>query len=141
MTLRASATATVVGFYTVRRWEPNLYERLGIRWFRKVVPVGDWTLRLIRRYRPGFRVVHDRRSAQTWTIFTLVVETGHLLFGLLMIVLMVVDVVAGHLGEALLTSVVNLGVNVYPVMLQRYTRGRLTRAFRLDLREMPTWEV
>lgn len=131
----------VAGYYAVRPWEPDLYRRLGVRQFRKLVPIGDWTLRVVRRFKPGFRVVHDRQSAQAWTIFTLVAETAHVLFGALMTVLIVEDAVTGEVREALFYAAVNLVVNCYPAILQRYNRERLVRLFRLDLRDAMSWEL
>lgn len=83
-----------------------------------------------QRYRP----FHGRGWQQRCLRFTIIVEIGHSVIGLY-----VLASAAGHfaLGDWL-SGVRSLGlnmlVNVYPVMVQRYNRARLMRILDLEAR-------
>jgi hypothetical protein len=112
-----------------RRWETDgrLYEMLGVRAFRRLVPNGDWVNRIRRRRDPHFRVVSHRRAAAAYVART---EEGERTHGVLLLAGLVSSVYARRIGWdgwcAFLT-VGNVLVNLYPMLLQRYTRARLYR--------------
>jgi hypothetical protein len=92
------------------------------RWF---APDGDFANRWERRNNPDFRVICGRRSAADFIVRTEQSERGH-------IVLLALGVASaawawsiGWHGWAVYLSVGNVVVNVYPILLQRYTRSRL----------------
>ena len=42
----------------------RVYERLGVRYFKRIVPSGgDYVNRLVARFRPGFSYIQNRESA------------------------------------------------------------------------------
>ena len=120
----------------------ELYERLGVRRFKRFLPFGYHTNRLVRALgAKGFRVVGDEKSAMAWVLFTVVVEALHSLAFAAFATFMVLDLLGREYGEAAVNLLLNLLVNVYPVMAQRYTRIRLLKAFRLDLEDAGRWNI
>lgn len=116
-------------YYRVHRFEKTgrLYELLGVRIFRKLVPNGDWVNRWRRRRDPGFRVLSDRRSAAEFLARTVMSEKSHLV---LLLVGAGTSLFAWHIGWkgwAVYLGAANVLVNLYPVLLQRYTRARIIR--------------
>jgi hypothetical protein len=113
------------GWYRPRRFEAGIYRKLGVRAFRRWATNGDAIVRIVRRRHPGF-TVHARDFAQAFAN-TLVGEKSHL--GLLMFgaVTSAYLLAIGWLGWAAWSIVTNLIGNLYPVLLQRYTRARLLR--------------
>ena len=116
-------------WYTTRRIERHgrLYEPLGVRLFKTLVPDGDLVNRVRRGSTPGHRVIRDRDSARAFIARTVQSERYHL-------VLLVAGLFAGYwatrvewYGWALLLHGGNVLGNLYPAMLQRYTRARITR--------------
>ncbi len=114
-------------WYSVRRFEANgrIYEGLGVKAIRALVSNGDLVNRFVRRRFPGYRVhafagriekvSKDGRSG----------ELSHLIaFGGGIIV----AVYAWRIGWtdwAAWLTLTNLLANLYPVLVQRYTRARL----------------
>jgi len=118
----------------LRRWEADgsIYRRLGIDRYRKALlasPCGP----------NAFLEFQGRRSQLSGLEqFTRNAEMGHLT---LLIVSTVVTAIAwrtGYWRTALFLAIVNVPWNVYPVLLQRYTRSRLTRIRRRLPRESTT---
>jgi hypothetical protein len=103
----------------------RFYENLGVRMFRRFAPDGEFANRWERRKCPQYRLIRDRRSAYDFLLRTEQSERGH-------VVLLSIGVVSasfawrlGWFGWAVYLSFGNLLVNLYPIMLQRYTRGRI----------------
>ena len=103
----------------------RLYETLGVRAFRRFVPDGDLANRWSRRRDPSHRMIRNRRSAALFVRRTEQSERGHVVLLALGIVSAVFALALGWRGWALYLSAGNLVVNVYPILLQRYTRTRL----------------
>lgn len=114
-------------YFRVHRFEQSgrLYELLGVRLFRKVAPDGDLANRWERRADPGYRIIRGRRSAMAFVTRTEQSERGHIVLLMLGIVSAAFAWSLGWHGWALYLSAGNILVNVYPILLQRYTRSRL----------------
>jgi hypothetical protein len=114
-------------YYRVRPFERNgrLYEALGVRVFRRLVPDGDFANRWRRRKNPGYRVVVNRAAARAFLVRTEESERGHLVLLLLGLPAIALAWQVGWYGWAIYLAAGNVLVNLYPVLLQRYTRGRL----------------
>jgi len=124
-----AATWLSPAWLRTRRWEMEgrVYEALGVRAFRRLVPDGDWVNRVRRRRDPNFRVVPHRRAAAAFVTRT---EQGERSHGVLLLAGIVSSVYAwriGWYGWAAFLTIGNLLVNLYPILLQRYTRARLYR--------------
>ncbi|HYE56966.1 MAG TPA: hypothetical protein VD948_00605 [Rhodothermales bacterium] len=116
-------------YYRIRRFEQNgrIYERLGVRLFRHLVPDGDLANRWHRRQEPGFRVISSRRDALLLAQRTRQSERSHLVFLAVGFLSALYAVEIGWSGWAWYLGAGNVLVNLYPVMLQRYTRARVYR--------------
>lgn len=116
-------------YYEVRRFERSgrLYELLGVRLFRRVVPDGDYANRWRRREQPSFRVISNRRLAAAFAERTKLSEKSHLVLLLIGMASSVFAWQIGWRGWAVYLAAGNVPVNVYPVFLQRYTRARIFR--------------
>jgi len=115
-------------YYQVRAFERNarFYERLGVRHFRWLVPDGDAANRWRRRRDPAFRIIRNRHYARAFRHRTELSERGHL------VMLVLGALSAGYAwaiawpGWAVYLAAGNVLVNLYPILLQRYTRVRLS---------------
>ena len=112
----------------------RLYERLGVLTFRKFVPNGDFANRWDRRKDPGFRMIRDRKSAAAFIARTRQSERGHIVLLALGIVSSAYAWSIGWYSWAIYLAAGNVLVNVYPIILQRYTRGRIEGLLRSVLR-------
>jgi hypothetical protein len=115
------------GYFEVRAFERTgqIYRWLGVLLFRRFAPNGDFANQWERRADPHFRVIRGRRSAAEFVVRTEQSERGHLVLLALGIVSAAYAVDVGWFGWAVYLSVGNVLVNVYPILLQRYTRSRL----------------
>ena len=124
-----AAAWTPAGYFRPRGWEVDgrVYHVLGVRAFRSLVPDGDVVNRMRRRRNPDFRVIADRRAAAAFVQRTIDSERWH---GVLLLPGVVTSAYAwqiGWRGWAAFLGIGNLVVNLYPMLLQRYTRARLHR--------------
>jgi hypothetical protein len=114
-------------YYRVHSFERGgrLYEALGVRLFRYFVPDGDLANRWRRRREPNFRIIANRRFAAAFVRRTEMSEKSHLVLLLMGVLSSIFALEIGWRGWALYLAVGNVLVNLYPVLLQRYTRTRL----------------
>lgn len=105
----------------------RLYEMLGIRLFKRFASAGDFFNRRRRHSEAEFRNVTNYSSAIEWearTRFNEFVHLCNLIFSLVMIAWLCFQARYNWLG---LIIFLNLILNVYPIMLQRYNRARIQR--------------
>ena len=116
-------------YYQIRPFERSgrLYERMGIRLFRWFVPDGDAANKWRRRREPAFRMIRNREQACEFVRRTEMSEKGHLVMLAFGILSAAFAWKIGWVGWSLYLGLGNVLVNVYPVLLQRYTRARLLR--------------
>lgn len=115
-------------YFQVRDFERSgrVYECLGVRVFRRFAPNGDLANRWERRTNPRYRVIRGKRSAAEYVSSTEQSERGHLVLLALGVLSAAYAWRLGWHGWALYLTAGNIIVNLYPIILQRYTRGRLT---------------
>lgn len=120
---------TPASYYRVRDFERSgrLYERLGVRQFRRLVTDGDLINRHRRKSDPDFRLVTSRRSAQEFIARTVIAERGHMVWLIAGALSALWAVRVGLVGWATFITLGNVVVNLWPMLLQRYTRARITR--------------
>lgn len=123
-------------YFEIREFERTgrIYRALGVLVFRRFAPNGDLANKWERRANPDFRVIGGRRSAAAFVMRTEQSERGHLVLLALGIVSAVYAWRIGWHGWAAYLSVGNVLVNVYPILLQRYTRSRLRVILHRDRR-------
>ncbi len=127
--LSIAAWWTPAAYYRVRDFERSgrLYERLGVRQFRRLVTDGDYINRHRRKSDPDFRLVRDRRSAQNFIARTIVAERGHIVWLIAGALTALWALRVGLIAWATFITAGNLIVNLWPMLLQRYTRSRIER--------------
>lgn len=116
-------------FFRPRRFEVagRLYRALGVKAFRRIVTNGDWINRAVRRRHAGY-IVHDRSVlfARSW-MESIKAERAHLFYFLLALGALLYALRIGWHGWAVWHGATNLVLNLWPILLQRYTRGRILR--------------
>lgn len=131
----AIAAAVVIGlwwlppsYYRSRSFEHGrLYPLLGVRLFRALAPNGDLVNRWRRRHDRAFRVIANPTEADTYVARTIAGEKTHLVSFAIGIASSLHAWRIGWMGWALYIAIANVIFNVYPILLQRYTRARITR--------------
>jgi hypothetical protein len=110
----------------------RVYERLGVRLFRWLVPDGDAANKWRRRREPAFRIIRNRRYALAFLRRTELSEKSHLVMLVLGGLSAAFAWTIGWSGWAVYLTIGNVLVNLYPVLLQRYTRARILSIHRLN---------
>lgn len=103
----------------------RIYELLGVLLFRRFAPDGDLANRWERRSNPQYRVIRGRQAAAYFIIRTEQSERGHLVLLALGVLSAAYALSLEWHGWAVYLSAGNVVVNIYPIMLQRYTRCRI----------------
>ena len=131
-----TAARPPASYFAVRGFERDgrLYRAIGVRHFRKVVPNGDWMNRSRRRHDRGYRLIGSHADAVNWLPKTEASERSHLVLMLAGIASAAYAASVGWTMWAITLTVGNLVTNVYPVLLQRYTRARLMRVMQWNAR-------
>lgn len=106
----------------------RIYELIGIRLFKKYLPTsGD----LVSRWQGVRRIAasgtHRTQSLLRHQRFTKEYEIRHLVGGIVMLGLSLASIMLWQKGNLAVLLLANLGINGYPMMLQRYNRIRLLR--------------
>ncbi|HSD55702.1 MAG TPA: hypothetical protein VLA92_00960, partial [Candidatus Saccharimonadales bacterium] len=120
---------------------PRLYERLGVRWFKKWLPTtGDVVRRRLHIKPGGLSGMADARYKAEHVIkASKVFESVHL-GGVAMFGIQQYMAVHNGITDPLTHSkliAAQIGVNIYPIMLQRYNRQRAIRVLgKLSARAM-----
>lgn len=119
-------------YYDQKKWERRgkVYEHLGINFFRKLLVWTGWE-RLIRKSNPVEKNAEALIHLHNQTKKS---ELGHLI--ILVLVSGFNFFVAFKFGfsKSLWLLVLNILLNLYPVLLQRYNRPRLARIIKLSKR-------
>ena len=126
-------------YYRTQRFEASgcLYEWLGVRFFKRFPPNGDFINRINRRFNPAYRVVRDKASIVEFAAGTRLAEKCHLISLFLVLPAVAYALALGWNQFALWLVLPNIPLHFYPVLLQRYTRARIERV--LKSREHGTW--
>jgi hypothetical protein len=116
-------------WFRPRPWELRgaVYERLGVRWFKRFMIGGDYVNRRARRTRPGYRAYATNATLQRLSAETRAAEKGHALWCLIALPAVAFAALAGWRLFAAAFTMVNLVANVYPLLVQRDTRARIAR--------------
>lgn len=101
----------------------KLYRILGIEWYRAILVKSGWE-KIRQQQTPIKKSLSD---FQAYERGTRVAEVGHMVVAAIVLIVNGYVLVAYSAGDAIWLFVSNLFLNVYPVLLQRYTRPRLRR--------------
>lgn len=103
----------------------KIYEAFGVRRFKKFMFSGEYMNAFLRKSNPNHKLISDENSAKSWEMFTRANESVHLAgltwFGYNMLN----ELADSDLDKAAVYLAVNVAVNIYPIMLQRYNRARI----------------
>lgn len=116
---------------------PVFYERLGVRSFKRYIHTGDLMMRSPLHPFGGSGLIRDGSllSLKRYETVTRFLEDLHLTAFSLFVATTAWHLYEDRIGQAMVTTGLNILINVYPVMLQRYNRSRLYRTIhRLDER-------
>jgi len=121
------AAALPEGYYRPRGFEASgrLYEAIGVRLFRHFVMNGDDMNTEIRRIYPTYRVVAGQREMRRLEEQTRSNERSHVFAFWAGLPAVVYAVLLGWTGFAIFLGGATAVANVYPILLQRYTRARI----------------
>jgi hypothetical protein len=117
---------------------PKLYEKLGVRTFKKYMPTsGDLVYRLVwKRFGAGDQIEPTLESMKSYEKYTRLYEGIHLTALGIGTATMTEQLLSGQIEGAVFTAAINTLVNVYPILLQRYNRSRLYKVInKMESRE------
>lgn len=120
------------GWFYPREWEVRgrIYEALGVRWYKQFMLGGDRHNRRVRRRLENYRIYADSRTTRRLANETRVSERVHIIMLLFATWPALFGALAGWWKYAAFVTAGNVLVNVYPIVLQRYTRSRIMRIER-----------
>ncbi|WP_104053990.1 MULTISPECIES: hypothetical protein [unclassified Arthrobacter] len=116
--------------YRVRPFEPRIYTLLGAEAFRRLLGVVGWN-RIIMQMR---RTEQGASGTARFLRGTEQSETGHILGFSATAVLAIMAVATSHPGGAAQILLIGVILHLYPVMIQRITRFRITNR-RTNIKE------
>lgn len=99
----------------------KLYRMLGVEWYRAILVKSGWE-RLRQQGMPVRKSLSDIRAYERGTR---VAEAGHLVVGVIVLIVNIYVFFAYSALAGRWLLLFNLLLNIYPVLLQRYTRPRL----------------
>jgi hypothetical protein len=116
-------------YFRLRRAEADgrLYAALGVRQFRSFVTYGDPMIRLMKRIDPKSHTHLKSSSVGDRERRTRKTEKIHWALLLGSVPTAVWAVIVNESWFAMYLVIANVPMNVYPILLQRYTRARLAR--------------
>ncbi len=106
---------------------PNFYRNLGIKTIRKYAQEGDLVNRFIRIKYPNYKVIKSGKSVKNYIAQTYHFERFHFQLFIIFLVITIYAVIQDYYKWALLITVNNIIFNVYPNLLQQYTRLKLRK--------------
>jgi hypothetical protein len=113
--------------FSLAPWEKDgeIYERAGLRAFR-------WTMLRsgLGWINPNFHMRHSRADWERLVRETHNSEGVHWLAGAILVVLAVWFLIGGYAMHGYVMLLVRVPFDVYPIMLQRWNRGRVYRVLR-----------
>lgn len=102
----------------------SVYKFFGVHFYRKLLVWTGWE----KISRKDTKISNKRKSLELAEFKSRSSEAGHTV--IFLIVGFITVVVAGNLQEVLWLIILNLLLNVYPIMVQRYNRPRYRRVLR-----------
>ena len=117
-------------YYREKTWEKKgkIYENFGINLFRKLLVLIGWE-KMNKKANP----VENNLQALTHLEYrTKQSELGHIIVFFIVLAFTIYVAITFGIKESLSLIILNILLNVYPVLLQRYNRPRLQRAINLS---------
>ena len=116
-------------YYKIKDWENGgkIYENFGVNLFRKLLVLVGWE-KLNKKSNP---VKNDLEALTHLEYRTKQSELGHLIIFFIVFGFTIYVAIKFAFIESLWLLFLNVILNVYPILLQRYNRPRLQRALEL----------
>jgi hypothetical protein len=113
------------GYFTIKRWENEgkIYVLTGVNLFRKLLVLVGWE-KITKAVNP---VKNGLSALQQLEYGTRQAEFGHLIVFLIILATNILVAISMGLMASLWLIILNLLLNVYPLLLQRYNRPRFQR--------------
>ena len=122
--------------------ETDLYERIGVRGFKKIVPLGDfWIMLYNKLFSKRLRIINSKKDAIVWFIFTFSVELLHFIGFIITLWFTIQSVINADYYKVLKLTGINVIVNLYPIIIQRYNRIRILEIFKITLSDLKTFKL
>ena len=103
----------------------RLLKKTGIEFVLKYAQYGEIINNIIRKKFPGYKVVYDRKTLRSQYNKTYGFERFHFMVLLFFLFVIVYALVNRNYIWAMILFVTNIIYNVYPILLQHYTRLRI----------------
>jgi hypothetical protein len=120
-------------YFDAKPWEKKgkIYEHVGIDFFRKILVLIGWE-KLNKKNNP---IEKNTQALNHFLHQTKKSELGHLLIFIIVMGMTVFVAITMGAKSALWLLLLNVVLNLYPVLLQRYNRPRLVRAIAFSQRK------
>lgn len=112
-------------FFESKKWEKEgrIYEWVGINFFRKLLVIIGWE-KLNKTNNP---VKKDLNTLIQLEYNTRKSEFGHILIFIIVLAVTIFVTIQFSMKETIWLIILNVILNVYPILLQRYNRPRIKR--------------
>ena len=124
-------------YFKEKRFEASgrVYKTMGVHHFKKIVPFGDYFFRFVRLFNKKFRILRIRSTEiKSLIFFTLMIETIHVLGFIAMNIILFRNY--DRTGQfSFKIIILNMLINVMPILVQRYNRIRLLRISLTDFKK------
>ena len=134
------ARRIVCGYFWPRDFERahggGIYRALGVETFGRVIPTGGVAVRRLTGARMAPYTLRGTSlgAARDFYYRTCVFEAAHAPFLVALLAITAHQLTAGRMDLAAKDMLVNVGVNIYPIMHHRRTRARIVRLLELEQR-------
>ncbi|NNG17177.1 MAG: hypothetical protein HKM89_11920 [Gemmatimonadales bacterium] len=128
----------------LERWRDGaVFQYLGVHLFGRVIPTGGISIRRVTgaRMAPYTLSGVSLESARQFFFRTCAFESAHFPFFIFLLVLAVMRYAQGQVDLAAENTLVNLAVNIYPIMHHRRTRYRIVRLLERKQRAIKDTET
>ncbi|TCD01201.1 glycosyl-4,4'-diaponeurosporenoate acyltransferase CrtO family protein [Pedobacter psychroterrae] len=127
--LKSPLTST---YFNEKSWERRgkIYEQLGVNFFRKLLVLIGWE-KVIRK---SFPIAHNSKALENLHYQTKKSELEHLIILIIVLGFNIFVAIKFGVVKSLSLLILNVLLNLYPVLLQRYNRPRIERAMNLSKR-------
>jgi hypothetical protein len=119
-----------LAYYLEKTWEKKgkIYEAFGINLFRKLLVIIGWE-KLNKKANP---VEKNLQALEHLEYRTKQSELGHIIIFFIVLAFTIYVAITFGIKESVSLIILNILLNLYPVLLQRYNRPRLQRAIILS---------
>ena len=117
-------------YYLEKSWEKKvkIYEAFGINWFRKLLVIIGWE----KLNKKANTVEKNLQALVHLEYRTKQSELGHIIIFFIVLAFTIYVAITFGIKESVSLIILNILLNLYPVLLQRYNRPRLQKAIILS---------